>query len=75
MMPDPVKMAEVQKVTGKIKATIEIDDAEGILKLSLHSTDADAQRAVAGLVDQLATGLAQQLQAFFSIEGEIIELK
>ena len=75
MMPDPAKMAEVQKVTGKIKATIEIDDAKGTMKLSLKSADADAQKTVAGLVDQLATGLAQQLQAFFSIEGEIVEVK
>lgn len=75
MMPDPQKMAQVQQVTSKIDATIEVDYAKNSLALSMKSRDEEASNAIGGLLDQLATGLATQLQAFFAIKGEIIEIQ
>ncbi len=75
MMPDPEKMMQVQKVTGKIKATIEVDRTKRTLTLSMDAQNAEALNAVEGLLDQLATALATQLQTFFAIEGEIIEVQ
>lgn len=75
MMPDPQTMAQVQAVTNKITATIEIDYTKGSVTLALESKDLQAQASIANLLGQLANGLATQLQAFFAIQGEIVEIK
>lgn len=75
MMPDPEKMAQVQKVTSKISAVIEVDSAKRSLTLTMESKDPEASNAIGGLLDQLATGLATQLQSFFNIKGEIVEIR
>ncbi len=71
---DPRKLAAMQKVSKFIKAQIAINYAEKKVELVFSSKDAEAAKLIDSLLDQFSGGLAQQLSAFFSIDGEITEI-
>ena len=71
---DPVKMAAMQEISQHINGIIRIDYKEKSITLTLSSYKPEAVEIIPELVDQLGGALAQQLQAFFAIKGEIIEV-
>ena len=71
---DPQKMAQVQAVSRHIAGEVRIDYKEGTIVLSLSSEEESAQMLIPSLVGQLGEALAVQLSAFFSIQGEIVEV-
>lgn len=76
MMPgvDPQKLAQVQQVSQYIKGEIVIDYNESIVTIKMLSDNQQAVQIIPGLLSQFAEGLAVQLQSFFAIKGEIIEV-
>ncbi len=70
---DPAKIAAMQETSKHIKGVIRVDYKESTVSLKLSSTVPEAEVIIPDLASQLAGALAQQLQAFFAIEGEIIE--
>ena len=71
---DPKKLAAMQKVSKFIKAAIKIDYIENKVELAFSSENPEASKLIASLLDQFSGGLAQQLSAFFAIEGELTEV-
>jgi len=76
MMPgvDPQKLAQVQQVSQYIKGEIVIDYNDGTVTIKMLSDNQQAVQMIPGLLGQFAEGLAVQLQSFFAIKGEIIEV-
>jgi len=76
MMPgiDPQKLAEVQQFSQYIKAEIVINYNDSTVTIKMSSDNLQAAQMVPGLLSQFAEGLAAQLQSFFAIKGEIIEV-
>ena len=71
---DPTKMAAMQDISQHINGIIRIDYAAKSITLTLSSVKPEATEIIPDLVDQLGGALAQQLQAFFAIRGEIVEV-
>ena len=71
---DPTKLAAIQEVSKFIKAVIKVDYKARSVELTLSATDPEAAKLIDSLVDQLSSALAQQLSAFFAIDGEIVEV-
>ncbi len=71
---DPRKLAAMQKVSKFIKAEIKVDYVEKRVELAFSSKDPEAVKLLDSLLEQFSGGLAQQLSAFFAIEGEITEV-
>ncbi len=71
---DPQKLVAMQKVSKFIKAKITVNYVEKTVKMSFSSENPEAAKLIASLLDQFSGGLAQQLSAFFAIEGEITEV-
>lgn len=76
MMPgvDPQKLAQVQQFSQYIKAEIVINYNVGTVTIKMFSDNQQSVQMIPGLLSQLAEGLAVQLQSFFAIQGEIIEV-
>lgn len=71
---DPIKMAAMQEISQHINGVIRIDYAAKSITVTLSAVKPEAIEIIPDLVDQLGGALAQQLQAFFAIKGEIIEV-
>jgi len=71
---DPTKVAAMQKVSKFINAEIKVDYVEKKVELAFSSKNPEAVKLINSLLDQFSGGLAQQLSAFFSIQGEITEV-
>ncbi len=69
---DPSQLANVQKISSRIKGTVIIDGKEGETILRLSSTDKDARKAIPAMLEQFSKALADQLNMFFRIQGKII---
>jgi len=76
MMPgiDPQKLAQVQQVSQYINAEIVINYNDSTVTIKMASDNLQAVQMIPGLLSQFAGGLAVQLQSFFAIKGEIIEV-
>ena len=76
MMPgvDPKKLATVQQVSKNIAATITVNYNEQVVTVELSSSDRHAAQMIPDLLGQFAQGLATQLQFFFAIKGEFVEI-
>lgn len=71
---DPKKMAEAQRISGKVTSTIRVDHKENTINISFNTDDAQAMAFVKDtLLTQLPAVFAQQLGAFFAIKGELID--
>jgi len=71
---DPAKMAAMQEISQYINGVIKINRSEKSVTLTLSSSNEEAKKILPDLVDQLGAALAQQLQAFFAIKGEIVDV-
>lgn len=71
---DPQKMAEVQQTSSKINAEIRILHKEHEIQLKLVPTSPESMNFVKTFLPQFAETMANQLSAFFSIKGEIIDV-
>lgn len=71
---DPEKLAEVQKTSSRINATIRILHAEHEIRLKLVPTTPESMNFVKRFLPQFAETMAAQLSAFFEIKGEIIDV-
>jgi len=71
---DPAKIAEMQKISQYIDGVIRIDYATKTVALTLSSVNPEASDILPDLLSQLGGALATQLQAFFAIRGEIVEV-
>jgi len=71
---DPAKVAEMQKISQYIDGVIRIDYSAKTVALTLSSVNPEASDILPELLSQLGGALATQLQAFFAIKGEIIEV-
>lgn len=72
---DPKKLAEVQEVSKFIDAEIVVDYKRNLVRLALSSDNPASAQMIPGLLSQLAEGLATQLNSFFAIKGELVEIK
>jgi len=70
---DPKKMATMQELSKHIDGKIIIDYVAGTVNVELSSSKPEAVAIIPMLVGQFGEALAQQLSAFFAIQGEIIE--
>ena len=70
---DPVKLAQVQRVTKYIRARVIVDTNHNTMTLQMMTDSEAAQTEIPNLLDQLAVGLGQQLSSFFGIEGELVK--
>lgn len=71
---DPEKLAEVQKTSGQINAEMRILHKEHEIHLKLIPTSPESLNFVKTFLPQFAATMANQLSAFFSIRGEIIDV-
>lgn len=72
---DPRKMAEAQKISGRVSASIRIDHEANTMLILFNTDDPEALIFVKDtLLVQLPTVFAQQLGAFFAIKGEIVDV-
>ena len=71
---DPKKMAEVQQTSSKINAEVRILHKEHEIHLKLTPTTPESMNFVKTFLPQFAETMASQLSAFFSINGEIIDV-
>lgn len=71
---DPQRMKEVQQTSGKINAEIRILHKEHEIHLKLTPTTPESLAFVKRFLPQFAETVANQLSAFFSIKGEIVDV-
>ena len=73
---DPQQMAAVKAITSNIRAQMRVDKAERslTLKLNYDGQSQEVHQAVQNLLSQLTDQFATQLDVFFGIKGEIIEV-
>jgi len=71
---DPKKMAEVQQTSSRINAEIRILHKEHEIHLKLTPTTPESMSFVKGFLPQFAETMANQLNAFFAIKGEIVDV-
>ena len=74
---DPEQAARVKALTQNIKAEILVDPNTSKITISFAtiSQDANVVKAKDEILDTLPSGLAQQLSAFFGIQGTIRKIK
>ena len=71
---DPKKMAKVKQTSSKINAEVRILHKEHEIHLKLVPTNPESLNFVKTFLPQFAETMANQLSAFFSIRGEIIDV-
>jgi hypothetical protein len=71
---DPAKLAAVQQTSQHINAEIEVNYNESAVKIAMTSENPEAVAMIPGLLKQFAEGLAVQLQSFFAIKGQLVEV-
>ncbi len=71
---DPRKIAAVQEVSKFIKGVITVNYEANTFKLKLSTMNPESAKIIDSLLDQFSGALAQQLSAFFAIDGEIVEV-
>lgn len=70
-------LAQIQKVTGRLKGEIRVSKSKCSLELTVTAPERDdeAQESAQALVSQLANQMAMQLSAMFGLKGEIIDIE
>ena len=71
---DPQKLQQMQQVSQHIKARIAINYKTNSATIELFSENPQAVQLLPELLSQFAGGLATQLNSFFAIKGEIVEI-
>ena len=71
---DPQKMAEVKQTSSRINAEVRILYEEHEIHLKLTPTTPESMNFVKTFLPQFAQVMANQLGAFFGIQGEIIDV-
>jgi hypothetical protein len=69
---DPNQLANVQRISSRIKGTVIIDVKEGETILRFDSADKESRKAIPAMLEQFSKALADQLNMFFRIQGKII---
>ncbi len=76
MTPAQVQqMAELKKITGKLAAKVTVDYPKNTLTMELSSPDPQAAATASQILKLLSEQLAEQLSMFFSIRGELVDIK
>ena len=71
---DPEKMKQVQQVSSQINAEMRIVYKENEMKLKLTPTTPESAAFVQKFLPSFAETITNQLEAFFNIKGEIIDV-
>jgi hypothetical protein len=71
---DKDKMAQVQQVSAQIHAEMRIMYVENELRLKLIPSSEKSEQFVKKFLPSFAETITGQLQAFFNINGEIIDV-
>jgi len=71
---DPQKVAQVQGVSKTINAEIRIHSSEHKLEILLRPTTVESATFVLKFLPNFAENIATQLNTFFGITGEIVDV-
>jgi len=71
---DPQQLAKIQAVSKFINAKMTVNYKENSILLELTADQAEARELIPSLIEQLSGLLATQLNTFFAMSGELVEI-
>jgi len=71
---DPKQLAAAKEAGQHIKAKITVNYTTNTAVIALASDVPQSAAIIPDMLNQFANGLAMQLQAFFAVQGELVEI-